>query len=428
MLTIWEQTFQTDTFLCNHFLIAVGDCSSFDHVAQELDVILYGPLYIDPPSQPIMRRLCSPLGALLIVLFLLALQSVLAQPKLSVVVDSSKSTCEMYSGESICNSSRAGKLVFVDRDSRYSQKEIAGQLKSIDTAAKAGGIFDGISLECKEALVATICYIYLPDCMVVSNHSVERFSICREDCFATINGSPSCTRNADGAAYGRIIFTAIRLQPSVLGDFQPDCSQFPTVKESNGSCVNVGLADIPLPTTTPTPTPTSTPSSQAATIQSQPSFLPNNCSLDNCSEKTDSPFPIVIVASGASGALVVIIILVVILIICTCRRRRKSRNETYDTQTGRSSRPNAYQGFPLVPLRPSLWDSETEQKIRKVAIDPDRLQIQDIIGEGTAVEIYLFTFSKDICCTALGSFGKVYKCLLDSSKTVAAKSVKIGIF
>ncbi|XP_065829198.1 uncharacterized protein [Oscarella lobularis] len=311
----------------------------------------------------------------------------------------------MYSGESICNSSRAGKLVFVDRDSRYSQKEIAGQLKSIDTAAKAGGIFDGISLECKEALVATICYIYLPDCMVVSNHSVERFSICREDCFATINGSPSCTRNADGAAYGRIIFTAIQLQPSVLGDFQPDCSQFPTVKESNGSCVNVGLADIPLPTTTPTPTPTSTPSSQAATIQSQPSFLPNNCSLDNCSEKTDSPFPIVIVASGASGALVIIIILVVILIICTYRRRRKSRNETYDTQTARSSRPNAYQGFPLVPLRPSLWDSETEQKIRKVAIDPDRLQIQDIIGEG--------------------SFGKVYKCLLDSSQMVAAKSVKI---
>ena len=362
----------------------------------------------------------TPVGAL----FLLALQSVLAQPKLSVVVDSSKSTCEMYSGESICNSSRAGRSVFVDRDPRYSQKNLTTHLRNIyDTAAEAGGLIHGVSLECKEALAAAFCYIYFPNCTVVSNHSVERFSICREDCFATLTGSPSCIKNAVDGAYGRLVIDALQLQPSVLGDFQGNCGQFPTVKESNGTCVNIGLADL-----STTPMPSSQAATQAATIQSQPSFLPNNCSLDNCSEKTDSPFPIVIVASGASGALVIIIILVVILIICTYRRRRKSRNETYDTQTGRSSHPNAYQGFPLVPLRPSLWDSDTEKKIRKVAIDPDRLQIQDIIGEGAAVEIYLFTFSKDICCTALGSFGKVYKCLLDSSQTVAAKSVKIGIF
>ena len=361
--------------------------------------------HIDPPSQPLSSdetTMFSPLGALPIVLFLLALQSVLAQPKLSVVVDSSKSTCEMYSGESICNSSRAGKSVFLDRDPKYSQKNISEHLRNIyDTAAKAGSIFDGISLECEEALVATICYIYFPNCMIVSNRSVERFSICREDCVAAFDGSQSCPRKADGRVYGLIAITAIQLRPSVLDDFSPDCSQFPTMKESNESCVNEGLADISLPTTMPTPS----------------------------SQKTDTEasFPIVIVASGASGALVIILIVVVILIICTYRRRRKSRNETYDTQTGRSSHPNAYQGFPLIPLRPSLWDSDTEKKIRKVAIDPDRLQIQDIIGEGAAVEIYLFIYILKILVTTLGSFGKVYKCLLDSSQTVAAKSVKIGI-
>ena len=287
----------------------------------------------------------------------------------------------MYNGEGVCNSSRAGKLVFVDRDPRYSQKKVTAHLRNIfDTAAS---ILDGIPFECEEALVATICYFYLPNCMAVSNHSVERYSVCREDCIATLNGS--CTENADGGAYGRTVLAALQPQPSTLDDFQADCSQLPTLKESNGSCVNVGLADISLPTTTPMP------SSQAATIQSQPGFLPNNCSLENCS--TDSPFPIFIVASGACGALVVIIILVVILIICTGRRRRKSQNENYDAQTGRSSFPDEYQGFTLVPLRPSLWDSDTEKKIRKVALNPDRLQIQDIIGEGAAVQIHSFKFS-----------------------------------
>ncbi|XP_065829431.1 uncharacterized protein [Oscarella lobularis] len=267
-------------------------------------------------------------------------------------------TCEMYSGGDVCHSSRAGSLVFVD--SRYNQSYLHAETikmfqENNETLSKLS------SPSCDDSLITLYCHLLYPDCLTVTKGSQNYFypsSLCSDACFTAFGDKGDCASSYQQTiAIYQSSFAKKSITPIHMLFEAPNCAQLPSSTDSQ--CMTLKTPTV-----------------------------------------TGSHFPIFIVASSASSALVVIVIVAVLLTICVCRRRRSQ-----NALTERSSVPNAYQSFPLVPLRPSLWDSATETKIRKVAISPDRLQIQDIIGEG--------------------SFGKVYKCLLDSSQTVAAKSVKI---
>ncbi|XP_065829413.1 uncharacterized protein [Oscarella lobularis] len=267
-------------------------------------------------------------------------------------------TCEMYSGGDVCHSSRAGSLVFVD--SRYNQSYLHAETIKLfqennETLSKLS------SPSCDDSLITLYCHLLYPDCLTVTKGSQNYFypsPLCSDASFTEFGDKGGCASSyREAIAICQSSFAKKSITPiHMVYDDTPNGSQLPSSTDSQ-------------------------------------------CMMLKTPTVTGSPFSIVIVASSASGALVVVIIVAVLLTICACRRRRSQ-----NALTERSSRPDD-QGFPLVLLRPSLWDSATETKIRKVAISPDRLQIQDIIGEGT--------------------FGKVYKCLLDSSQTVAAKSVKI---
>ena len=251
----------------------------------------------------------------------------------------------MYSSGDVCRGSRAGSLVFVD--SRYNQSYLhAETIKLFQENNET--LSELLSPSCDDSLITLYCHLLYPDCLTVTKGS-QNYSypspLCSDACFTAFGHKDGCASSYQQAiAINQLSFAKKSITPIHMVYDTPNCSQLPSSTDSQ-------------------------------------------CMMLKTPTATGSPFPIVIVASCASSALVVIVI---VAVICTCRRRRKSQNESYDAQTG-SSFPN---GFPLVLLRPSLWDSDTEAKIRKVAISPDRLQIQDIIGEGAAVEIRLFTFSK----------------------------------
>ncbi|XP_065829429.1 uncharacterized protein [Oscarella lobularis] len=259
-------------------------------------------------------------------------------------------TCEMYSGGEVCHSSRAGSLVFVD--SRYNQSYLhAETIKMFQENNET--LSELSSPSCDDSLITLYCHLLYPDCLTVTKGS-QNYSypspLCSDACFTGFGDKGDCASSYQQTiAIYQSSFAKKSITPIHMLFEAPNCAQLPSSTDSQ-------------------------------------------CMMLKTPTVTGSPFPIVIVASSASSTLVVIITVAVLLTICACRRRRSQ-----NTLTERS--------FPLVPLRPSLWDSATETKIRKVAISPDRLKIQDIIGEG--------------------NFGKVYKCLLDSSQTVAAKSVKI---
>ena len=247
----------------------------------------------------------------------------------------------------MCRGSRAGSVVFVD--SRYNQSYLhAETIKVFQENDET--LSELLSPSCYESLVTLYCHLLYPDCLTKGSQNYSYPSpLCSDACFTAFGHKGSCASSyREAIAIYQLSFANKSITPLHMVSEALNCAQLPSSADSQ--CMM--LKTLTSPTA------------------------------------TGSPFSIVIVASGA---LVVIILVAVILIICTCRRRRKSRNETYDTDTGRSSCPND-RDFPFVLLRPSLWDLDTEKKIRKVAISPDRLQIQDIIGEGASVEIHLFIY------------------------------------
>ena len=254
----------------------------------------------------------------------------------------------MYSGGDVCHSSRAGSLVFVD--SRYNQSYLHAETIKLfqennETLSKLS------SPSCDDSLITLYCHLLYPDCLTVTKGSQNYFypsPLCSDASFTEFGDKGGCASSyREAIAICQSSFAKKSITPiHMVYDDTPNGSQLPSSTDSQ-------------------------------------------CMMLKTPTVTGSPFSIVIVASSASGALVVVIIVAVLLTICACRRRRSQ-----NALTERSSRPDD-QGFPLVLLRPSLWDSATETKIRKVAISPDRLQIQDIIGEGASVETHSFiTFSK----------------------------------
>ena len=284
----------------------------------------------------------------------------------------------------MCHSSRAGSLVFVD--SRYNQSYLhAEKIKLFqennETLSKLS------SPSCDDSLITLYCHLLYPDCLTVTKGSQNYFypsPLCSDACFTAFGDKGGCASSYQQTiAIYQSSFAKKSITPIHMLFEAPNCAQLPSSTDSQ--CMTLK---------TPTTPTTSTSESGIST-------------------------PVIIVAVVL---LFFAFLSLIIIILLHRRKRRKSQNVSYDAQTGRSSCPSD-QGFPLVPLCPSFWDSATEEKIRKVAISPDRLQIQDVIGEGALVEIYLH--SQNIC--TIGSFGKVYRCLLDSSQTVAAKFLKIGI-
>ena len=250
----------------------------------------------------------------------------------------------------MCHSSRAGSLVFVD--SRYNQSYLHAETikmfqENNETLSKLS------SPSCDDSLITLYCHLLYPDCLTVTKGSQNYFypsSLCSDACFTAFGDKGDCASSYQQTiAIYQSSFAKKSITPIHMLFEAPNCAQLPSSTDSQ--CMTLKTPTV-----------------------------------------TGSHFPIFIVASSASSALVVIVIVAVLLTICVCRRRRSQ-----NALTERSSVPNAYQSFPLVPLRPSLWDSATETKIRKVAISPDRLQIQDIIGEGSTVETHSFiTFSKNL--------------------------------
>ena len=280
----------------------------------------------------------------------------------------------------MCRSSRAGSLVFVD--SRYNQSYLYAETIKVfqennETLSELS------SSSCDDSLITLYCHLLYPDCLTKGSQNYSYpFPLCSEACFTAFGDKGGCASSyREAIAIYQLSFAKKSITPIHMLSETPNCAKLPSSADSQ--CMMLK-----------TPTSPTTPTSESGIST-----------------------PVIIVAVVLFFAF-----LSLIIILLHRRKRRKSQNVSSDAQTGRSS-CTSDQGFPLVPLCPSFWDSATEEKIRKVAIDPDRLQIQDVIGEGALVEIHLFAFSKYL----LGSFGKVYKCLLDSSQTVAAKFLKIGI-
>ena len=253
----------------------------------------------------------------------------------------------MYSGGDVCHSSRAGSVVFVD--SRYNRSYLHAQI--IRMFQENNATLSKLSNpSCDDSVITLYCHLLYPDCLTVTKGSQNYLypsPLCSDACFTAFGDKGGCVSSyREAIAIYQSSFAKKSITPIHMLFEAPNCAQLPSSTDSQ-------------------------------------------CMMLKTPTVTGSPFPIVIVASSASSALVVIIIVAVLLTICA-RRRRRSQNAL----TERSSRPDD-QGFSLVLLRPSLWDSATETKIRKVAISPDRLQIQDIIGEGASVETHSFiTLSK----------------------------------
>ena len=254
----------------------------------------------------------------------------------------------------MCRSSRAGSLVFVD--SRYNQSYLYAETIKVfqennETLSKLS------SSSCDDSLVTLYCHLLYPDCLTVTKGS-QNYSypspLCSDACFTAFGDKGDCASSYQQTiAIYHSSFAKKSITPIHVISEAPNCAQLPS--STYFQCMKLK---------TPTTPTTSTSESGIST-------------------------PVIIVAV----VLLFFAFLSLIIILLHRRKRRKSQNESYDAQTGRSS-CTSDQGFPLVPLCPSFWDSATEEKIRKVAIDPDRLQIQDVIGEGALVEIHLFAFSK----------------------------------
>ena len=255
----------------------------------------------------------------------------------------------MYSGGGMCHSSRAGSLVFVD--SRYNQSYLhAETIKVFQENNETLSKFSSSS--CDNSLITLYCHLLYPDCLTVTKGS-QNYSypspLCSDACFTAFGDKGGCASSyREAIAIYQLSFAKKAITPLHMISETLNCAQLPSSADSQ--CMML--------TTSPT-TPT----------------LESGISTP------------VIIAS------VVLFFAFLSIILLHRRKRRKSQNASSDAQTGRSSCPSD-QGFPLVPLCPSFWDSATEEKIRKVAISPDRLQIQDVIGEGALVEIHLFAFSK----------------------------------
>ena len=265
-------------------------------------------------------------------------------------------TCEMYSGGELCHSSRAGSVVFVD--SRYNQSYLhAEAIKVFEENNET--LIELSSSSCFNSLITLYCHLLYPDCLTVTKDSQSYSypsSLCSDACFTAFGDKGGCASSyREAIAIYQLSFAKKAITPLHMVSEALNCSQLPSSADSQ--CVMLKTPTRPTRPTTST-------------------------------SETGISTPVIIVAVVLFFAF-----LSLIIILLHRLKRRKSQNMSYDAQTGRSSCPSD-QGFPLVPLCPSFWDSATEEKIRKVAISPDRLQIQDVIGEGALVEIHLFAFSK----------------------------------
>ena len=261
-------------------------------------------------------------------------------------------TCEMYSGGDVCRGSRAGSLVFVD--SRYNQSYLNNETIKVFQENNET-LSELLSPSCAGSLVTLYCHLLYPDCLTVTKDS-QNYSypspLCSSDaCFTAFEDKGGCASSYQQTiAIYQSSFAKKAITPLHMVSEALNCAQL--LSSADSQCMILK-------------TPTSPATSTSKTI---------------------------IINTSATVAVVLFFAFLSIILLHR-RKRRKSQNASSDAQTGRSSCPSD-QGFPLVPLCPSFWDSATEEKIRKVAISPDRLQIQDVIGEGALVEIHLFAFSK----------------------------------
>ena len=261
----------------------------------------------------------------------------------------------MYSGGEHCRSSRAGSVVFVD--SRYNQSYLNAEATKVfeENMESLGEIRNS---SCFEFLLTLYCHLLYPDCLTVTkgfrNYSYPS-PLCSDACFTGFGDKGDCASSYQQTiAIYQLSFAKKSITPIHMIFKTPNCAQLPS--STNSQCMTL-----------------KTPASTLA--------------------KSQISTPVIVAVFLSFALLAALLILIIVLF--NRRKRRKSQNESYAVQTGRSSCHN-YEGFPLVPvpLRPSLSDSATEEKIQEVAISPDRLQIQDIIGEGAAVETHLVTFLK----------------------------------
>ena len=88
-----------------------------------------------------------------------------------------------------------------------------------------------------------------------------------------------------------------------------------------------------------------------------------------------------------------------------------------------------FEGFPELTARKSRTfslDSDVLKEMNDVVIVPERIRIVSVIGRGKMLRV---GFKFDILSTSLawcvyvGNFGRVYKGILDGSRSVAVKAM-----